>query len=328
MFRRSALSKRKQETILQSIHSQVVQNVGDRIHRSFRNFFEGRSNFPRWKKQPRYNSLTYPLSGFKLDSARGLWLSRVGYVRIFLHRPLRGDIRRLTIKRQADGWHAIFVSELESPAKTPPKEIHLDRVCGADLGLEKFAVLNDATAFEYPRFLRESEEKLKGLQSHSARKVKGSRHQRVLGKRLARMHLHVRRQRQDFQSKLIHEIFKEIDVLVLEKLSIRSMKRNHNLAKAISDAAWGKFAQKAVSKAESLGKYTIFVDPWGTSQCCHNCLNWVPKSLGNREHKCAHCGVVISRDLNSALLIKRLGILSSPTPDGVCHSRSEGLCPP
>src|SRR5437667_10161761 len=61
-FRRLALGARGRDKELQTVYSQAVQNVGDRIHRSFRNFFEGRARFPRWKKPNRYNSLTYPQS--------------------------------------------------------------------------------------------------------------------------------------------------------------------------------------------------------------------------------------------------------------------------
>src|SRR5438445_13769615 len=86
MFRALALDARKHDEGLHQVHSQVVQNVGDRVHRSFRNFFEGRARFPRWKKPHRYNSLTYPQSGFRLDSARGLLLFGLGHVRIFVHR--------------------------------------------------------------------------------------------------------------------------------------------------------------------------------------------------------------------------------------------------
>ncbi len=50
-FRRLALEFRKHDKELQTIYSQVVQNVGDRIYRAFKNFFEGRARFPKWKKQ-------------------------------------------------------------------------------------------------------------------------------------------------------------------------------------------------------------------------------------------------------------------------------------
>jgi putative transposase len=327
MFRALALDARKHDEQLQDIHSQVVQNVGDRIHRSFRNFFEGRARFPRWKKPHRYNSLTYPQSGFKINPQRGLYLSGVGYVRIFVHRPLLARVKRLTIKREADEWYAVFITERETPAKRPVAEIPASRVRGADVGLEKFVTLDDATSTKYPEFLRQSEDKIECLQHHLSRKHVGSKRRLELGRRLARLHLHVQRQREDFQNKLVHKIFTENDVLILEKLNISGMLRNHRLAKSISDASWGRFARRAIFKAESLGKHAIFVDPWGTTQFCHNCLQWVPKDLAEREHRCPRCGIEIPRDLNSGLLIKRLGIPRSPAPDRGSSLAEQGPLP-
>lgn len=90
-FRTLALEARRTNKELQTIHSQVVQNVGDRIYRTFTNFLEGRARFPQWKKPHRYNSLTYSQKGFGLSSEKGLYLSGIGGVRIFVHRPLLGE---------------------------------------------------------------------------------------------------------------------------------------------------------------------------------------------------------------------------------------------
>jgi putative transposase len=65
-----------------------------------------------------------------------------------------------------------------------------------------------------------------------------------------------------------------------------------------------------------LGKYVIVVDPTNTSQFCYNCLTFVPKELKDREHICPKCNVRIDRDLNSAKLIKRIGL------DGISLSRN------
>src|SRR5438445_846622 len=326
-FRALALDARRHDDELHEAHSQVVQNVGDRIHRSFRNFFERRARFPRWKKPNRYNSLTYPQSGFRLDP-RGLFLSGVGRVRIFVHRPLLGSVKRLTVKREADGWYAIFVTEREGLEKRLLSGTPIERVRGADMGLVKFATFDHKTSAEYPEFLRRSEEKIRRIQRHLSRKHKGSKRRLELGRRLSRLHLHVKRQREDFQNKLVHRIFKESDVLVLEKLNVSGMLKNHRLAKSISDASWGRFARRAVFEAAQLGKKTVFVDPWGTTQFCHCCLAWVPKDLGEREHVCPNCGERIPRDMNSALLIKRLGILRrSPAPDGGSSPAEQGPLP-
>src|SRR5579875_2417333 len=63
----------------------------------------------RQKKPHKYNSLPYHQSGFKITERKGLYLSKIGYIRMFMHRPLLGDIRRLTIKREADEWYAVFI---------------------------------------------------------------------------------------------------------------------------------------------------------------------------------------------------------------------------
>jgi putative transposase len=98
------------------------------------------------------------------------------------------------------------------------------------------------------------------------------------------------------------------------------MLKNHSLSKSISDASYGQFIAKAAFKAKILGKHFIAVDPWGTSQFCSTCLQWVPKTLAEREHWCRSCGENLPRDVNSAKLIKRLGILVKrrrlcPSPD-------------
>ncbi|MEM0118150.1 MAG: transposase [Conexivisphaerales archaeon] len=141
--------------------------------------------------------------------------------------------------------------------------------------------------------------------------------------------MHIKRQREDFQNKIVHQIFKENDVLILEKLNVSSMLYNHSIAKSISEASWSNFTRKVIFKAESLGKHAIFVDPWGTTQFCNNCLHRVPKDLPEREHKCSNRGEVIPGDLNSALLIKRLGILklSSPPSDGGSSPTEQGPLP-
>jgi len=315
-LRRLALEERRNDPELKSIHSQVVQNVADRVHTAFKNFFEKRARFPRNKPPKKYHSLTYPQSGFKVNPEKGLYLSGIGYIRIFVHRPICGKVSRLTIKYEAGQWYAIFIADRENPEKQEIDLVPESRIRGIDLGLEKFVTPDNAESIEYPRFLRASEEKIKALQRRLAHKKKGSKRSRQICFSLAKLHLHIKRQREDFQNKLIHNIFKESDVLILEKLNVSSMLRNHRLAKSISDASWNKFAIKAMFKAKMLGKHTIFVDPWGTTQFCNKCLSWVPKELDDREHTCPECGEKLDRDLNSALLIKRLGILSCPPSDG------------
>jgi putative transposase len=100
---------------------------------------------------------------------------------------------------------------------------------------------------------------------------------------------------------------------------IQSSSNSKGLTKSIIDVSFGTFIRKIISKARMiLGKYVIVVDPTNTSQFCYNCLTFVPKELKDREHICPKCNVRIDRDLNSAKLIRRIGL------DGISLSNNNG----
>ena len=300
-----------------NVHSQAAQNVASRVNSAFKNYFEGRAKFPKPKKEEKYKSMTYPQSGFRLEGKivkRGkrtelvgkLYISKVGHVRIFLHRPLEGKVKTLTVKREADGWHACFSCEADEPQKKPLWQIPIERVAGGDLGLKKFLTLADGSSVDAPQFLRRMENKIKRLQKAFSKAKKDSRNRQRLGIRLARLHLHVARQRSNEQNQVIALLYANADVLGLEKLQVENMLKNHCLAKNIADAAWSQFVGKAEFKSRVLGKYFIPVDPWGTSQFCWRCLSWAPKQLGDRTHVCPVCGEALPRDQNSAKLVETL----------------------
>ena len=302
-----------------NVHSQAAQNVASRVNSAFKNYFEGRTRFPKPKQAEKYRSMTYPQSGFRLEGkmvkrgkrtelAGKLYVSKIGHVRIFMHRPLEGKVKTVTVKHEADGWHACFSCEADEPQKKPIEQA-LERVAGGDLGLKKFLTLADGSSVDAPQFLRRMEKKIKRLQKAFSRAKKGSRNRRRLGVRLAKVHLHVARQRSNEQNRIVSLLYANADVLGLEKLQVENMLKNHCLAKSIADAAWGQFVRKAEFKSRVLGKHFIPVDPWGTSQFCWRCLSWVPKQLGDRTHVCPVCGEVLPRDQNSAKIVETLVLL-------------------
>ena len=91
-------------------------------------------------------------------------------------------------------------------------------------------------------------------------------------------------------------------IIAGEKLNIKNMVRNHNLAKHIHDVAWGKFYQMLTYKAVISG-CQLRKNPKtkGSSHRCHNCGTWVDMPLSKRSFKCPKCFVVCHRDKNAAL---------------------------
>jgi hypothetical protein len=77
--------------------------------------------FPRNKQPKKYHSLTYRQLNFKVNPQKGLYLSGVGYVRIFIHRPLLGTVKRLIIKYKVGQWYAIFIADRENQEKQKAK---------------------------------------------------------------------------------------------------------------------------------------------------------------------------------------------------------------
>ncbi|MBU4201591.1 MAG: transposase [Candidatus Altiarchaeota archaeon] len=292
-----------------SAHSQVLQNCSDRLSKAYTNFFRRvkekkqgkgvKTGFPRFKK--RVKSITYPQSGFKLLSDKRLHISKVGNIPFILHRLPRGKIKTLTIKRNRAGqWFAAFSCEVESSKRTHP---HPDTKVGIDVGIENFATLSNGEAISNPRFLVESERKLKKLQRRLSRKKKGSANRGKAIYKVAKCHIHIANQRTDFLHQTSNIITKRYGFIGVETLNINGMLKNHCLAKHIVDASWGKFLDMLSYKAESAGGQFVKDKPFApTSQTCPKCDRRVPKKLSDRVHKCK-CGYVVHRDVASANVI-------------------------
>ncbi|NLL35823.1 MAG: transposase, partial [Clostridiales bacterium] len=159
---------------LKQVHSQVLQNAQMRIDLAFKAFFRRlksgeKPGYPRFKGKGRYDSFAYPQSGFVLNEDR-LHLAKIGDLRVFLHRPVEGTIKTLTIRRSATGkWYACFSVEYE-PNPAPQKETTV----GVDVGLESFATFSNGEKIENPRFFRTDEKALAKAQRKLSKAEKGT----------------------------------------------------------------------------------------------------------------------------------------------------------
>jgi putative transposase len=292
------------------VHSQVQRDPLMRTDKAFQAFFRRvkvgqKAGYPRFKSIKRYDSFTYPQKGFTLEDNK-LTLSKIGSVRLRLSRPVEGKIKTCTIKRGVDGWYVIFTIE-ENQCPYFPKT---DKSVGVDVGIERFATLSTGEAIANPQYLRQAEKALKTAQRRVSRRKKGSNRRRKAVQLLAKKHLKITRQRQDFFHKLSLRLVKEFDEIVFEDLNIAGMMKNHHLAKSISDAAWGIFISIHEGKAASAGRRVVKVPAQFTSQDCSACGARVRKSLAVREHRCIACGLVLHRDHNAAINIKGRADLS------------------
>ncbi|MFX1465683.1 MAG: RNA-guided endonuclease InsQ/TnpB family protein [Promethearchaeota archaeon] len=295
---------------LKAVHSQVLQDVLRRLDKTFTNFFRRikkgeKAGYPRFKGKYRYDSFTYPQSGFALDyQKKKLRLSKIGNLTIKLHRPIpsKGVIKTCTIKRDVDHWYACFSVELPDPVPLTQQR-ELKNVIGVDVGLKNFLALHTGESIDNPRWLRNSEKKVAKEQRRKDRKVKGSNNRYKQNTKVARVHRKIRHQRKDFHHKISRTLVDSYDLIVYENLTITNMVKNRHVAKSISDAGWRQLMCFTEYKAEEAGTLVEYVSANNTTQLCSRCGQFVPKTLATRIHNCPYCGLDVARDHNSAITI-------------------------
>ena len=301
-----------ERTSLDRVHSQVLQNVALRIDLAFKAFFRRvrageEPGYPRFRGLGRYDSFCYPQapSGCQVRGDR-LHLSKVGSVRIVLHRLLEGVVKTVCIRRSATGkWYAAFSCEVES--KPSPA---LDSMVGVDVGLESFATLSTGERIENPRFFRQEERALARAQRLLSRETKGTAKRRKRRKVVGRVHERVSNRRRNFAHQHSRKIVNRFQVICVEDLQVNRMVHNHCLAKSIQDAAWSQFAACLSYKAENAGRSFVAVNPAYTSQTCSRCGHRQAMPLGERVYSCPCCGLCLDRDQNASLNIRALGLQS------------------
>ncbi|WP_339094667.1 RNA-guided endonuclease InsQ/TnpB family protein [Deinococcus sp. VB343] len=303
------------------VYSQVLQDVILRLDKAFKGFFRrvkaGQTpGYPRFQGRDRFDSLHYPQSGFSV-SEKTAFFSKVGNIRIKLHRPIEGKIKTATVKREGDEWYVSYVCEVE--AQPLPKT---GSSVGVDVGTTWFAITSDGEFVENPRHYQKAMRKLRTAQRAIARKPnKRSNRRKKAVKRVAKIHRKVSRQRLDFHHKTANKLIRENDLIAHEDLNVGGMGRG-NLARSIHDVGWSQFFSLLALKAVDAGRQVVRVDPRFTSQACSQCGHVCKQNrVSQAQFKCVQCGHAMNADENAAL-----NILARALPSGVnvsgCAERS------
>jgi putative transposase len=295
-------------TDLKDVHSQVLQDVLKRVDKAFQGFFSRvklgkKAGFPRFQGRNRYDSFTYPQSGWSIKN-NSLTISKIGTIKIHLHREVMGKVKTCTIRRDGLNWFVCFSVEYEFEQPE-----HCGPVVGIDVGLENFANLSNGEQVANPKLFSKSEKRLAKAQ----RKLAKLRHLprrdggKIRAKRsVARAFRRVKDQRLDFAHKLSHKLSKEYSLIAVEDLNIKGL-ASGMLAKSVNDAGWSLFQSLLSYKVENTGSKLVKVDPRYTSQTCPACGNIAKKDLAVRWHSCP-CGCELHRDVAAAKIILSRGL--------------------
>ena len=293
------------------LYSQTRCEIEYRLMKAYQNFFrrikEGskKAGFPRFRSRDRYKSITYPQDNgsFSISKDR-LRVSRIGTMRIELHRKIEGTIKTLAIKREGKDYYAVFttINDIKVP------EVENINPVGIDLGLDSFVAMSDGTKIEKPKFVKKSEKHIARWQRIVARRKKGSNRREMAKEMLSKKWEHTTNQSDDFAHKLSNKLVNSrYTSFAVEDLHIQDMVRNHRLAQSIHNASWNRFINMLSYKAESAGMKVIKVDARNTTQECSNCHHIKEGderlTLGDRIYHCNICGLTMDRDINASINI-------------------------
>ncbi len=304
----------KEYSFANTLNSQARQASADRAWSAISRFYDnckshkpGKKGYPKFQHDNR--SVEYKTTGWKLEPdgkhltlTDGCGIGRlrmVGNPKQKIANFPREQIKRVRIVHRADGYYVQFGVQAARAIVHQPT----GKQVGIDVGLKAFYTDSEGNTVDNPRHYRQAEKKLKRLQRHLSRKQKKSSNRKKARKQLARAHLQVQRQREDFARKTASTLVSSHDLIAYEGLQIRNLVKNHHLAKSLHDAGWGTFLCWVKAYGRMHNVPIIAVAPQFTSQQCSACGALVKKSLSVRTHICTGCGLVLDRDHNAALNI-------------------------
>jgi putative transposase len=283
-----------------------------RLDATFRAFFRRaragtcKVGYPRFKPYQRFDEVLFVAgNGAKWEPAVGSHWARarfqaVGRLKVNQHRPVRGRVKTLQLKREYRRWYVIVVTEAEAEPLPPT-----GRAVGVDVGVARFLTTSDGVVVGNPRFLAAAQERIAPLQRRKERARLGSGNRKRLRRALAKEWRKVQNQRRDFHHKTARVLVDTYDAIALEDLSInnltasargtveepgRNVRQKAGLNRSILDAGWGQFTSILVAKAESAGRRVVRVDPSYTSLACHTCGSRCTRPRQDIV-VCRNCGV-------------------------------------
>ncbi len=307
----TALKKEEGTAWLREVSSVPLQQALRHLDTAYTNFFEGRAEYPTFKKKHGQQSATYTDNAFTLKNGKLTLAKQKEPLHIVWSRPLPEGAQPSSVTVSKDKSGRYFVSILvEEGIGTLPL---IDKAVGIDLGLKSFLITSDGETIPNPKYYVRDEKKLAKAQRKHARKKKGSKNRNKARKKVARLHARIADTRRDFQQKTSTKLIRENQVICLETLNVKGMLQNHKLAKAISDVGWGEFTRQLEYKAKWYGRTIIKIDRWyPSSKTCSDCGHVLDTlTLDVREWVCPCCGTWHDRDINAARNILAAGLAAS-----------------
>ena len=318
---------KKDYPYLREVDSLALANVQLNLQRAMKNRFDRsrkkQNGFPKFKsaKRSRKAYTTNNQHGSIAITSNAVKLPKLGWVKAKIHRRPEQEwkLKSATISQGSDeNFYVSILFEYEQNIVQVPRDsIQDDRVIGLDYASNGLYTDDAGNIGTVHKYYRESHAKLAKAQRRLSR-MKGSKKNEPKSKnyikqlrKVNRIHHHIANQRKDTLHKISTGIANRYDVVCVEDLNLKAMaNKGFGNGKATLDNGYGMFLNMLEYKLSDRGKYIIKVDKWyPSSQLCHCCGQMHPemKDLSIRKMRC-DCGLIMDRDQNAAINIKKEGL--------------------
>ncbi|WP_235860138.1 RNA-guided endonuclease InsQ/TnpB family protein [Photobacterium aquimaris] len=235
---------------------------------AFRNFFEHRTNYPKFKKKHAKQSAEFTKSAFYYRDGQITLAKCSEPLDVRWSRKLPSDPTTVTVTKDSAGRYFVACSCQFDPKSLPISK----QSVGIDLGLKDIFVTSDGVRTGNPKYTKRYAKKLAKAQRNLSRKKKGSNNRNKARIKVARINTKIADCRRDFSHKLTTALIRENQFIFTESLAVKNMIKNHKLAKHIADANWGELVRQLTYKAEWYGRTVVQIDRfYPSSKRCNGC---------------------------------------------------------
>jgi len=299
--------------------SQALQQSLKDAERAFKNFFEKRAGYPRFKKRGTGDSFRFP-QGFDVDQNNSrIKFPKLGWIRYRNSRDILGTAKNITISQSGGKWFASIQTEREVKQPIPAAT----SAVGIDMGIVRFATLSDGSFIEPLSSFKKHEVRLRKAQRKMSRKKKFSKNWHKAKRRVQKIHTRISNARKDFLHKASTEISKNHAMVAVEDLQVGNMSRSSKgtadapgknvaaksgLNKAILDQGWFEFRRQLEYKLNWNGGILVPVPAHYTSQTCPACGHVANENRRTQARfECVDCGHEENADVVGAMNVLARG---------------------
>ncbi|MEH8072812.1 transposase [Gallibacterium anatis] len=303
---------KKELVWLKECHSQVLQQSLKDLESAFKNFFQQRADFPKFKKKGLKERFRFP-QGCKLEQQNNrLYLPKIGWVRYRNSREVVGEIKNVAVSHKCGRFFVSIQTEFEYEIP-----MHKGGEIGIDMGIARFATLSNGEYFEPVNAFKTYKGKLAKLQKRLKNKVKFSQNWQKLKAKIAKLHHKIANCRKDFLHKISTQISKNHAMIYIEDLQVSNMsksakgtveahgknvKQKSGLNRSILDQSWFEFRRQLDYKTQWQGGFLVAVPAQNTSRTCPCCGHVAKENRQTQANfECVECGYTENADVVGAL---------------------------